>query len=153
MLFQTFSHIPEAWQVAAAWHMKKDVNQALNIIHKALALHKHCKSFYTEAIQLEILKRDQEQADSSKTEKTDDKVVCEKIERYVQAIFDDLNDFEFVCDVLNQLDSHTFTKDLQDKIIKWLLDNYSDEEIVWHRLAQREKDGKNFTHQYCKVIY
>ncbi|KAJ8940555.1 hypothetical protein NQ314_010675 [Rhamnusium bicolor] len=57
-MIKNFSHNPEVWQVAAAWYIRRDLNQALNVIHKGLMIHKDCQLLYSEAIQLELLNRE-----------------------------------------------------------------------------------------------
>lgn len=130
------------WQVAAAWYIRTDLNQALNVIHKGLMIHKDCQLLYKEAIQLELLNREKDEwTKDVKSPKSKDELCCDKINTYIQSIFKNINDFKFLLDILKLLESHNFTSSVQGMIIKRLLECHSDEELFWHTLAQRERNG------------
>lgn len=66
------------------------------------------------------------------------------IEVYVQLIFKYVDDFNFYIHILELLKDQKFTVDVQNEIIKTLLQNHKNEEKVWDALAKRELDGKFF---------
>ncbi|XP_018563302.1 U3 small nucleolar RNA-associated protein 6 homolog [Anoplophora glabripennis] len=144
-MIKNFSHNPEVWQVAAAWYIKTDLNQALNVIHKGLMIHKNCQLLYREAIQLELLNREKDEwAKDVKLPKSKDELCCDKINTYIQSIFKNILDYNFLLEILKILEQHNFTSGVQNTIIARLLECYCDEELVWHTLAQREKNGFHF---------
>lgn len=132
------------WQVAAAWYVRRDLNQALNVIHKGLTIHKDCQFLYSEAIQLELLNREKDDWPKDMTiQKTNDEVCCEKIKTYVQSIFRNVNDLKYLFKILKLLEPHSFTQNVQNMIIDRLLQSHFNEELVWDTLAQRERHGKH----------
>ncbi|KAJ8924757.1 hypothetical protein NQ315_000910 [Exocentrus adspersus] len=145
-MIKNFSDNPDVWQVAAAWYIRTDVNQALNVIHKGLMIHKDCQILYKEAIQLELLNKEKDEwsKDATKSLKSKDEICCDKIKTYIQTIFKNITDFKFLLEILELLEPHTFTRSVQDVVINRLLDRHSDEDLVWHTLAQRERRGHHF---------
>lgn len=139
-MLKKFSQNVQAWQVAAAWHARKDVTEALNVIHKGLAIHKANEDLYCQAIELELSKftrRDEKPID----ETPDETIICKKVDTYLQAAYKNILNFQFPLRVLDVLEKYAFTKELQDSIVKRLLDDFYGEVEVWHTLAQREYNG------------
>ncbi|XP_074042828.1 U3 small nucleolar RNA-associated protein 6 homolog [Leptinotarsa decemlineata] len=143
-MIKNFAYIPEVWQVAASWHVQRDIGQALNVIHKGLTIHQTSEVLYSEAIQLELMNREKDDWSDGSQVQNKDELCSKKIETYVESIFKNVNDYQFLLKVLKLLEPYNFTKSVQNKIINWLLQYFSDEEQVWHTLAQREKNGYHY---------
>jgi U3 small nucleolar RNA-associated protein 6 len=97
---------------------------------------------YTEAIKLE-LSAITSNNNTKETEEMQNKV-CKKVETYVRFIWDCINDSNYLIEILNLLESYSFTASVQNLIIDKLLQNYSHIEFVWHTLAQRERRGLHY---------
>nr|CAH7713735.1 unnamed protein product [Callosobruchus chinensis] len=142
-----FIHIPEAWQVAASWYVKNDLNQAINMIYKGITHHKDNQDLYCEAIKLELHIRDKnnpKQELQSQKPSGSDIMSCKKIETFIEAACEHIKDYNFLLKILSMLEKYPFTKEVQDSIVARLLEKYSDEEKVWTALAQREYKGHHY---------
>nr|CAI5850416.1 unnamed protein product [Callosobruchus analis] len=142
-----FIHVPEAWEVAASWYLKNDLNQALNMIHKGITHHKENQDLYCEAIKLELHNRDRSNSkeDSQGNKPTaSDLISCKKIKTYVEAACEHIKDYNFLLKILSILEKYPFTKEVQDSIVASLIEKHSDEEKVWSTLAQREYKGHHY---------
>ncbi|XP_044262071.1 U3 small nucleolar RNA-associated protein 6 homolog [Tribolium madens] len=142
-MIKNCSENPEVWQVAAAWHAhdRNDLNSAFIVLNKGLTFHKNSQLLYTEAIKLELsIVKNNSSEDTEKLQKR----VCEKIETYLKLIYDYINDYNYLIEILSLLESYSFTMSVQNLIIDKLLKDHSDLEFVWHTLAQREKRGLHY---------
>lgn len=129
--------------MAADWYAReqRDLNTALKVLNRGLTIHKNSQRLYSEAIKLElsVVKND----NSEKTEHIQADV-CKRIETYVHFICEHINDSNYLIEILNELESYSFTTSVQNLIIDKLLQNHSNVVFVWHTLAQREKRGELF---------
>ncbi|CAH1169626.1 unnamed protein product [Phaedon cochleariae] len=141
-MIKHFAHIPEMWKVAAAWHVKKDVNQALSVILKGLTIHQTSETLFSEAIQLELMNRGKD--DWTDGSQNKDQLCCQKIQTYVDSIMKNIRSHQFLIKILELLNPYGFTKSVQDKIVKNLMERYPEEADVWHALAQRERNGDHY---------
>lgn len=121
------------WKEAVDWFSKKDAGQALTVAYRGMAIHKKSKILSTKAIDLEL--------SNVKLDKESQEVCSKRIEMIVTSIMQNMNDFRFVLEILQNITNHLFTIDVQKLIVKWLLDNHKDEELVWQALAEREFRG------------
>lgn len=72
------------------------------------------------------------------------KLSVEKLEKIISTIFQNINDYSFHVELLQVLEKYAFTMKVQETIIEHLLKYNSDDENVWHVLAQRERNGKYY---------
>lgn len=121
------------WREAVDWFLKKDINQALTVVHRGLLIHKNSKILCSKAIDLELK--------NVKSDKEVQELCVKRIEKIVTSIMQNMNDFRFLLETLQTLTHHPFTVELQKSIVKWLLDKYKDEESVWQTMAEREFKG------------
>lgn len=132
------------WKEAADWFMKKDLNQALTVVYRGLAIHNKSKMLNSRAIDLELKKVGKD---------NEGKELCAKrLETLVKSILANTNEYRHILDILQTLTEYDFTLDIQKIILNWLLTNHKDEELVWHTLAEREFNGENFIF-YCFLMY
>lgn len=131
--FQSFSNQEDVWKEAADWFMKKDINQALTVVYRGLAIHKKSKILCSKAIDLELK--------NVRSEKEVQDLCAKRIETIIKSIMLNMTDYTFLLDILQRLTQHPFTVDIQRTIVEWLLDKHKDEELVWHNMAEREFNG------------
>ncbi|XP_056634164.1 U3 small nucleolar RNA-associated protein 6 homolog [Diorhabda sublineata] len=143
-MIKNFAHIADVWQVAAAWHMKRDIKQALSVIHKGLTIHPSCQYLYIEAIQLELLTREKDDWPNNVEIQNRDEICYKKIETYVDTIFQNVDSYSCLINVINMLEPYSFTKNIQHKIIEHMMYKYRNEPEVWQTLAEREKEGQHY---------
>ncbi|CAG9833183.1 unnamed protein product [Diabrotica balteata] len=143
-MIKAYAHVPDIWQVAAAWYASSDTKQSLALIHKGITIHPSSQTLQLEAIQLELLQRQKNQWPSDTQGDTLDEAYYKKIEQYIDAIEKNIHDFACLTGILNILDPHSFTKNIQHRIIELLMSKYSNEPDVWHFLAERELNGKHY---------
>ncbi|KAK4877294.1 hypothetical protein RN001_009800 [Aquatica leii] len=129
---------PEVWKIAAGFHAydRKDVNTAMMMLLKAIEIHKDCKILYKEIISVEIFNTVNNNSEIKKS--------VERLKEIMHTIFANINDLSFYIDTLTQLEEHACTIEVQDMIIKKLMKDYIDNELVWHTLAQRERKGLHY---------
>lgn len=133
---QNCSHNLEAWKVATAWYAdeQKDLYTALTVINKAITIHKDSQHLHTEAIKLQLSIVNE--LDNDEKEKSE---VCGKI--YADFIGKFVNDVKFLIQILDILSKYPFTLSVQNLVIDKLKESPSDQDLVWHTLAQREMRG------------
>lgn len=121
----------------------------MRMLHKGLALNKNSTLLYTDAIKLEIftpLGKDAylKDAEANDEVKEKQKLCLNKLDSYLQAIFKNISDFSYYLELLTFMEPLKFTTDTQKQIVKYLLENFSDEPEVWNMLAIRERKGFNY---------
>uniref|UniRef100_A0A6P7H3M7 U3 small nucleolar RNA-associated protein 6 homolog n=1 Tax=Diabrotica virgifera virgifera TaxID=50390 RepID=A0A6P7H3M7_DIAVI len=126
-MIKAFAHVPDIWLVAAAFYVSSDTKQSLALIHKGITIHPSSQSLQLEAIQLELLQRQKNQWPSDIQGDTLDEVYYKKIEQYIDAIEKNIHDHACLISILNILDPHVFTKNIQLRIIELLMSKYSNE--------------------------
>lgn len=114
--------------------MKKDLNQALSIVYRGLAIHKKSEKLCSKAIDLELK--------NVGTNKDAQNLCAKRIETIIESVLTNLNEYNFLLEILETLTLHNFTVGIQKIIAKWLLEKHKDEEMVWHTLAEREFNGR-----------
>lgn len=122
------------WREAVDWFLKKDAGQALTVAYRGMAIHKKSKILCTKAIDLEL--------SITKSDKEAQEVCSKRIETIVTSIMQNMNDFKFLLEILQNVTHHSFTIGVQKLIVKWLMDNHKDEELVWQAMAEREFRGR-----------
>lgn len=137
--FQSFSNKEDVWKEAADWFMKKDINQALTVVYRGLAIHKKSKILCSKAIDLELK--------NVKSETKAQELCAKRIKTIVNSIMQNINDYRFLLEILQTLTHYPFTADIQKSIVEWLLDKHKDEELVWNTIAERDFKGR-----YLSVI-
>lgn len=113
--------------------MKKDINQALTVVYRGLAIHKKSKLLCSKAIDLELK--------NVKSEKEAQDLCAKRIETIIKSIMQNMNDYRFLLEILQSLTYYPFTVEIQKTVVEWLLDKHKDEELVWHNIAEREFKG------------
>ncbi|XP_060534708.1 U3 small nucleolar RNA-associated protein 6 homolog [Cylas formicarius] len=125
-IIEKFHFKPEVFRLASAWFVRTNKKEALNVIHRGLALHPDNKSLYLDAFSLEL-----------ETGEAD-----ERLRAYVDSIFKHIHDFTFVVDILGLLEGHhPQTLAVQNAIVSKLFEKHPDDDAVWHVAAQRELRG------------
>ncbi|XP_028134688.1 U3 small nucleolar RNA-associated protein 6 homolog [Diabrotica virgifera virgifera] len=143
-MIKAYAHVPDIWLAAAAYYVSRDTKQSLALIHKGIAIHPSSQALQLEAIQLELLQRQENQYPSDTQCDTLDDAYYKKIEQYIDAVEKNIHDHACLISILNILDPHNFTEKIQHRIIELLMSKYSNEPDVWHFLAEREQNGKHY---------
>lgn len=132
--------------------MKKDINQALTVVYRGLAIHKKSKILCSKAIDLELK--------NVKSEKEVQDLCAKRLKTIITSIMQNMNDYRFLLDILQTLTDYPFTVDIQRSVVEWLLDKHKDEEYVWQNIAEREFKGRHFSltaflliaGRFCQII-
>ncbi|XP_019876706.1 U3 small nucleolar RNA-associated protein 6 homolog [Aethina tumida] len=139
-LIKNHSHNSATWILIAKYYAyeKKNIKDAISHLHKGLRIHKEPQMYRT-ALEFELFEaRTKRPAVLSEQELAKEKILNLKLKNYLETIFQDVNDFNFYIEILDMLQKYPSTKDAQDVIVQKLLQSHSNEDVVWHALAQRE---------------
>lgn len=109
---------------------------------------------YRTALEFELFEaRTKRPAVLTEQELAKEKILNLKLKNYLETIFQDVNDFNFYIEILDMLQKYPSTKDAQDVIVQKLLQSHSNEDVVWHALAQRELKRKfSYLVNVCLLI-
>lgn len=117
--------------------MKKDINQALTVVYRGLAVHKKSKTLCLKAVDLELK--------NVSADPEVQKMCARRIDTIVSSIKTETTDYKCLTEILEMLTPNKFTADIQRKIVNHLMEKYKDEECVWQIIAEREFAGEYFS--------
>ncbi|XP_025828841.1 U3 small nucleolar RNA-associated protein 6 homolog [Agrilus planipennis] len=157
-MIQKHPNEEKVWYVAANWYAYdcNDLDTAREIILKGLSIHKDFKLLYKEGIQMELIfavGKQEQKSDSMKHESSEEteeelqkkrKLGLDKIKVYLKHAIEHVDNCEFYIEILEMFDKYKFTEEVQQLIIKHLLNKYWSNELVWHKLAVRETKGLHY---------
>lgn len=141
------SNREETWNIAAGWYAigQKNFKYAIKLILKGLVLHPNSALLYKRALKLHLseaqftLKRLTAPDDIKKHEN----MYREKINLFIEQIFENVKDFQFYLKILALIENYEFLGDVKTRILQNILENHSEEPLVWHELAQKSNKGSN----------
>lgn len=125
----------------------KDPKMAFTMLHKGISVNKDSTLLYNEVIKLEI--HQAVGADTlTKLEETEElkekqQTCLQTLKAYFKAIYKNIKDSLFYCELLSFFDDYKFTLELQNEIIKELLQNHYENPEMWDYLAKRAYEGKS----------
>lgn len=133
----------QTWNLAAAWYAKgqNNLKYAVEILLKGLVLHPDSELLYKQAISLHLSKANviikecnEQPSDDLKNKK---KMYIEKVNIFLDMVFKNIKRYNFYFELLDLLETYDFTLDLKKSILNKIVEEYSQEPLVWHNLAQR----------------
>lgn len=114
--------------------MKTDVPQALLTVYRGLAIHKTSHLLFSRAIDLELQNIGKEGERQS--------MCIKRLHTLTNTLLESIDDCSFLLECVEKITPYQFTVEIQSKMCNYVLNKYKNEELMWHRLAQREAKGR-----------
>lgn len=142
----------EAWKVAISWYQddQKDPSAALAVINRGIQIQNGNQFLWNEALKLQLTFVDKLKKEEERHR------LCDKIKNDIDLMCQYIKDHNFLIEILHMLTAYRCSLPIQKYVIQILEKDHFDQDIVWHTLAQREKQGRQrlcakFAH--CQILY
>ena len=144
----THPYNPATWLKYSKWerNANQDVTKAKNLITRGIQNHPKCIQLYIELLNIETVNLDL--ADDE-----DQPIILDRITKVYEAARNALPGIESCIAVLDEISNSHLTISLQHQIIKDMQERYSDNELYFHIIAQREFDGRSVSRMSEKSPY
>ncbi|XP_012523269.1 U3 small nucleolar RNA-associated protein 6 homolog [Monomorium pharaonis] len=154
-MLQVHRDKPKCWHIAACWELEENKNaqNARQYLLRGLQIHPDSQLLYIDAFKLELdnpLATDLNdestgnQGDNSESVTTDNSDIPFPLKTafviYQQA-FDHIKDIKFIIELLNITKNYDNIESLQNRIIRDMIQNYTNEPLMWDTMARRELQG------------
>ncbi|KAF2880477.1 hypothetical protein ILUMI_25684 [Ignelater luminosus] len=151
-MLEKFPENAQTWHAAANWYAYDchDKSKAMVILLKGVQEHPKNELLYKEIIKLELGEL-AVYTSQNKEDVKEQQLCIQRIQDAVNMVFNNVFNGEFYVHILEMLESNSLTSPIQETIIDRLKADCSDNEKVWHILAQRERNDLYCTYDLPKI--